>query len=141
MRPNDYYKSLLANLDTVRKKAVHLALMTHVGQGRAISKPDLMKASAGNGVRFSDERQLRMTIVELRKDGVPVCSSSGEGGYFLAGTLAEYTEFRGREYAAKISDMRETVLAMDACVRAMFASEAQEQSKVRAESAGQPALL
>ncbi len=122
-----------------RKRAVIRVLTDRVGE--TISKVAAMDECAKLGVMFSDERQFRLTVVELRKEGWPICSSSTDSGYFLASTLAEYQEFRAREYLKKIMDMRSTVFAMDETARAMFPAEYAEYKRQQAEAAGQPQLL
>jgi hypothetical protein len=141
MNPKSYYEHQVATLPAGAERAVYRVLSYHVGLEQAIQKPDLQVACMALGTKFSDERQLRLTIVKLRKAGVPVCSSSGDSGYFLAGSMEEYREFRNREYAKKITDMRETMGAMDKSVREMFADEYETFRRERAERAGQPALI
>ena len=122
-------------------RAVLRVLSYHIGQGSAIQKADLMSECGKLGAHFGDERQVRLIVVKLRKTGVPICSSSTESGYFLAGTLEEYRAFRDREYIAKIVDMRQTVASMDDHAKLMFPAEYAEYKRSQAESAGQPAML
>ena len=137
----DYYDHLLANIPFGAEKVVLRALSGHIGLDHAIQKPDLIAASKRLGATFKDERQLRIIIVRLRKAGVPVCASSGESGSFLAASLEEYREFRGREYIKKIIDMRETVDAMDQHIRRMFPQEYQDYQREKSNCAGQPPLI
>jgi len=123
MKPREYYEKLIASLPVGRERAVLRVMTWHVGQAQAARRDEIARAAEKMGVRFSDERQIRLTIVELRKRGVPICSSSGDAGYYLPATLDEYREFRAREYVKKIVDMRETVEAMDNQVRAMFPAD------------------
>lgn len=141
MNPRDYYERLIKELPTGADRSVLRVLSYHQGQAEAIQKPDLMAECAKLGTRLSDERQIRLVIVRLRKQGIPICSSSGDSGYFLAASMAEYQEFRGREYVKKIQDMRETVAAMDGRVRAMFPAEYAEYKRQQDLEAGQPQLL
>ena len=140
-RPRDYYEHLIDAMPAGAERTVLRVLTFHIGLANSIQKPDLIDACAEMGTKFSDERQVRLTIVKLRKAGIPACASSGESGYFLAATLEEYREFRGREYVKKICDMRETVTAMDASAKAMFPTEYQQYLQEKATKAGQPALL
>ena len=69
----------------------------------------------------ADERQVREAIKTLRRNGYLICATAGTGGgYYLAHSYAEYADFRQRELAAKISDMAETMRAMDATARERF---------------------
>jgi hypothetical protein len=139
--PKEYYEHLLSSMPMGAERSVLRVLASHIGLANSIIKPDLIDACEMLGSRFSDERQLRVTIVKLRKIGIPICASCGESGYFLAESLAEYQEFRGREYIKKIIDMRETVGAMDGSIKQMFPNEYQQYQQQKAERAGQPSLL
>lgn len=141
MKPREYYESLIAKMPAGSERAVFRVLSFHIGLDNAIQKPDLIAECGKIGTHFTDERQVRLIIVKLRKRGVPACASSGESGYFLASNLKEYQEFRGREYVKKIVDMRETVDAMDKSIKSMFAIEYAEYQKAKANQAGQPSLL
>jgi hypothetical protein len=140
-RARDYYESLIASTPAGAERAVLRVLSFHIGPDAAIQKPDAMSECAKIGAHFSDERQFRLTVVKLRKRGIPVCASSGDSGYFLPSSMAEYQEFRGREYIKKIVDMRETVTAMDTSVKQMFAAEYQKYQQEKSAKAGQPSLL
>jgi hypothetical protein len=141
MKPRDYYESLLSTMPAGAERSVLRVLSYHVGLADAIQKPDLIIECAKIGTHFKDERQVRKVIVDLRKRGIAVCSSSGDSGYFLASSLTEYQEFRGREYIKKIVDMKETVTAMDTSVKQMFAPEYQRYQQEKSARAGQPSLL
>ena len=69
----------------------------------------------------ADERQVREAIKMLRRNGYLICAAAGTGGgYYLAHSYEDYEGFRQRELAAKISDMAETMRAMDATARERF---------------------
>ncbi len=139
--PRDYYEHLLATMPAGAERTVLRVLSFHVGLANAIQKPDLIDACKQSGTHFSNERQIRLSIVNLRKAHVPVCASSGDSGYYLPASLEEYTEFYTREYLKKISDMRETVKAMNQAIPDLFPSEYQQYKINQAARAGQPALL
>jgi len=139
MKPREYYEKLIASLPVGRERAVLRVMTWHVGQAKTVRRDEIARAAEKMGVRFSDERQIRLTIVELRKRGVPICSSSGDAGYYLPATLDEYREFRAREYVKKIVDMRETVEAMDNQIRAMFPADYARHLRNRG-AAEQPSL-
>jgi hypothetical protein len=152
IEPRAYYQKLLLTMPSGADRTVLTVLYNHIGLENAIAKnpetdpnkpsrPNLLESCERHGTKFSDERQLRLTIVKLRKEGVPVCASSGESGYFLASSLEEYREFRGREYVKKIIDMRETVNAMDAQIKEMFPADYAAYRQQKAVAAGQPLLL
>jgi hypothetical protein len=139
--PRDYYDRLITEMPAGAERSVLRVLSYHIGLTNAIQKPELIGECAKTGAHFSDERQVRLVIVKLRKSGVPICSSSGESGYFIAENLSEYMEFRGREYVKKIVDMKETVTAMDGTAKQIFSGEYAEYQKAKAEAAGQPSLI
>ena len=64
---------------------------------------------------------MREAIKQLRRQGHLICSMPGvDGGYYMAKSSAEYEEFRQVEFNAKITDMLETLRAMDAGARSQF---------------------
>ncbi|MDI6770123.1 MAG: hypothetical protein QMD04_10680 [Anaerolineales bacterium] len=141
MKARDYYDQLITSMPFGAERIVLRVLSFRVGLKHAIQKADLIIECAKAGIVFKDERQVRKTIVDLRKRGIPICSSSGESGYYLAANLAEYREFVGREYIKKITDMRETVKAMNDSIRIMFPGEYAQYQADKADAAGQPQLL
>jgi hypothetical protein len=119
------YDDILAEIPFGFIQRVGTVLEFYVGKEKAISKPELMaslqRLGFGNGLSTATfERQVRLAIVALRKKGALICSSSGEGGYYLARTRDEYDEFVEREYKGKIVDMQETVDAMNTEARARW---------------------
>lgn len=94
-------------------------LQYHVGKEKAIGKGELLyslrRNGHGKGVQPSTfERQVRRAITTARKAGVLICSSAGDGGYYMASDLSELDEFCAIELDAKIVDMSETVKALRA---------------------------
>lgn len=116
---------ILAEMPYGFVERVGSALEFYQGQEHAVTKVQLMdslkRMGFGNGLSPATlERQVRLAIVALRKRGALICSSSGEGGYFVAKSRDEYDEFVEREYKGKIADMQETVEAMNAAARARW---------------------
>jgi hypothetical protein len=112
LTPRQFYDTLIANMPHGIERAMLRILSFHVGKDHAIDKPTLMSELKNSGFH-TNERQARSTIVDLRKHGHLICSSSGEGGYFIAQSQDEYDEFAQVEYRSKIIDMSETLRAMD----------------------------
>jgi hypothetical protein len=127
-----YYDTLIASMPAGIERALIRVLSGHIGKDNAISKAQLITDLSKLGFHVA-ERQVRSEITELRKQGLLICSSSGDGGYFFAETPEEYEEFVQVEYRAKIIDMSETVRAMDDGARQVFS--------VPAEAAKQPGLF
>ncbi len=115
-------EEILAEIPYGFIERVGTVLEKYVGKEHSVSKPVLMESlqrlGFGNGLSTATfERQVRIAIVALRKKGALICSSSGDGGYFVAKDRVEYDEFVEREYKGKIQDMQETVDAMNAKAR------------------------
>lgn len=117
--------AIIDQMEPGLERAVARIMEKRIGQNKAVQKPELLKLvrSLGFGADLAPstlERQVRMAIVSLRKTGTLICSSSGDGGYFLAGSKGEYEEFIEREYGSKIRDMAATKAAMDQAARSQF---------------------
>lgn len=120
MNPRIYYEHLIETIPVGTERAVLSVLRFHIGLSNAINKEQLMLALEKTGFKLADERQVRAAIVSLRKQGVTICSSSTDSGYFLAADGEEFAEFVNREYLKKIRDMSETAQAMQNNARQMF---------------------
>ncbi len=120
MNPRAYYEHLLKTMPHGTERAVLSILRFHIGLDHAIDKEPLLLALEKTGFHLSNERQARLAITELRNQGVPVCSSSADSGYFLAATKEEFDEFITREYFSKIASMTKTARAMENHILAMF---------------------
>lgn len=123
--PHQFYETLIANMPAGIERAMRRVLSYHVGKDNAISKPQLLADLKRLGFP-TNERQARACIVDLRKAGDLICSSSGEGGYFVASTVEEYEEFAQIEYRAKIIDMSETLRGMDEGAQKFFRQPPEE---------------
>lgn len=122
--PKSDYDQLLATMPVGLDRAVLRVISMHPGKDAAITKPRFLADLAQIGFKVN-ERQLRKTIVDLRKDGHLICSSSGDAGYYLADSYAEYQEFSQVEYRSKIIDMSETLHAMDDSAKSRFGNSYQ----------------
>jgi hypothetical protein len=123
-QPNKRRKHVI----TVDPKLVEEVLdvvSTHVGPEKAISRaclvslPRLAKYRTGM-TRGTFDRKIRAAIRILRNQEHLICSSSGDGGYYMARNWAEYDAFAAHEYRSKIGDMRMTLTAMDRGAKKKF---------------------
>lgn len=119
------YDEIIEGMDAGLERATLRVLSMRIGAEQTISKDELMfdlnRMGFGTRVKASTfERQVRMCIVSLRKAGHLICASSGDGGYYMARTRAEYESFAEQEYRSKVIDMSETLHAMDAAARTQF---------------------
>ncbi len=119
MSENKRYEMLIDEMPAGLDRALLRIISMHQGLDQAIGKPALL-ADLGRMGFGVNERQVRRTIQELRKAGHLICSSSGEGGYYLAASLDEYATFAEAEYRSKIVDMSKTLAAMDQAAQKEF---------------------
>ncbi len=91
-------------------------LSRHVGKARAISMVELYRFVFEEEPKdkISGTRRLRQLITRLRKEGVPVCSSTetNGGGYYLASTGTDL-----EVYCKKLRRRALRALAMEAKLR------------------------
>jgi hypothetical protein len=99
----------------------------HCGKARKIGGAALLAQVRLSGVKVS-ERVFRYAIHELRRDGYLICSMPGDdGGYWLACSLDEFTEFIEREIHPKAMDLLETEKVMRSAARQQFGEAVQIQ--------------
>lgn len=70
----------------------------------------------------TSEREIRETIKALRKMKKPICSSSSEGGYWMAESWEDYLRFKA-EYGHRAVDVLDTVRQMDEGAQEMFGGQ------------------
>lgn len=117
MRPSTIYDEIVRSMPAGLERAVLSVLRFHVGEinhhGKQNLIHDLERMGFGRGQPWSTvERQVREVIGKLRDQGIPVCSSSGEGGYFIASCWDEFDRFIGQEIDARIVSLGERKAAM-----------------------------
>jgi len=105
------------DLFQILKDAVLQLLTPRVGREHAISRKDLLVFLMQNGVRFGDEREVRMAIHALRREGNMILSTGGAGGgYWLAAAWGELNEYLDREVRPRAVDLldQERILRAEA---------------------------
>lgn len=96
-------------------RVVLQVLQHHRGAASAVSKAEL--TANVSRIIGASERQIRLAIEELRRQGVLVCAMSSAGGYFIADNRQEVDAFLA-EYLARVREISQTAHAMsDAAVR------------------------
>lgn len=100
-----------------------LAVLTrHIGKNRAIGMARLYEEVFGEAWsdKINDTRKLRSLITELRKEGVPICSTPSQtgGGYYLASAGSEL-----EAYCSKLRTSALKKLALEAKLRNMTLPE------------------
>ena len=92
-------------------------LMMHQGAQNAIDRWQLVEQVFGER-QFSQnddnvlDRRLRQSIERMRHDGHMICNSGDGNGYFIAGTVEEYQQFRNI-YGAHAFPIMEAIREMD----------------------------
>lgn len=134
---NQIYDEVINREDAELQKALMQLIYFHIGHERAISRDELADQLVARDfdadhVQGTFDRKIRKAILALRRQGHLICSSSGDGGYFVAKDAVEYQKFANAEYRAKIADMSDTLRAMDL---------AAEKRWGKAAPAGQMGLL
>jgi hypothetical protein len=124
MSKNAYLKEI-RNMPLDLDRTVLRILTYHVGRKQSIGRLNLVLEVRKIGYAVV-ERQVRETIHELRRQGFLICSAPGaDGGYYIAENRQEYLDFKQAEFDAKITDMAETVRAMDAAASDQFGDAVQ----------------
>jgi len=100
-----------------RYKARLLAVLSrHIGKARAISMAELYRLVFEKEPKdkITGTREIRQIITELRKEGVPICSSTEQtgGGYYLASVGSDL-----EVYCKKLRQRALRALAMEAKLR------------------------
>lgn len=99
-----------------------MTMMGHVGKSNAIGMGDLFEKvfEEGWNRRINDTRHLRKLVTEIRKKGVPICSSTDRsgGGYWIAGAGSEL-----ENHCRKMRARALKILGNEACLRKMTLAE------------------
>lgn len=128
MSHRNYYDDEIQRMEPGLVRATGIILLFHIGKENTIKRLDLVEdlrrmGFGGDLAPVTFDRHMRSAVADLRKAGHLVCSSSGDGGYYLAVDLAEYAEFAQVEYRSKIIDMAETLRAMDQAAGKRFGGD------------------
>jgi len=107
----------------------------HVGKSNKIGMGELYRAVFEKDFehRINDTRRLRMLITDLRRQGMPICSTvSGEGaGYYIAAVGSEMNEYLQRLHARALK-----ILAMEARMRKITLPELLGQMRIDIQAGG-----
>lgn len=122
-------------------RAVLEVLVRHVGRGNAIhveSKdikkdgqiishmPGIVEEVGKRGFMNATSRSVRESIRKLRRQRHMIGSFAAEdGGYYMISCLSEFTDFKNKEYLAKIKDSSETLQIMEAEARRLWGNSQQ----------------
>lgn len=102
---------MLAQLDPGVKRAVLRVLSYHVGRQNAVSRTELVAET--NRLVPCHDRQVRLVVNELRKEGALICSTGGiDGGYWLAQDMEELRAYLDAEVWSRVGDLTQQAQAM-----------------------------
>ena len=105
----------IENIDEYKQKLL-MSLTEHIGKSRIVGMRELYEKVFGKSYNrlINDTRMLRKLVEILRREGVPVCSSTkkGAGGYYLASAGSEL-----EQYCRNLHNRALRVLVMEAKLR------------------------
>lgn len=115
------------------KNRLLMLLPQHIGKSRAIGMGELYEEVFGSQWtnRINETRRLRHLVTELRREGVPVCSSAARtgGGYYLASAGSELAD-----YCAKLRRQGLRKLRLEANIRKISLAELVGQLRLDLET-------
>lgn len=122
---NIYHEDIQATAPADLDCRVYDVLCLHTGKNNRITRRDLWKAIAGhpppaNFTNGTLDRQIREAVARLQKH-YPILASSGEGGYFMAGSQDEA--------AAYVAELRSRVTKLADKARLIEAAAVMEFSR------------
>lgn len=103
-------------------------LANRIGPERALTRADLLGLIHSNPIYTGvNDKQLRAAIGDLREGGALICNQADGDGYFLAGTMADYQDFRAM-YVSYARTIEARVRRLDQAAEELFkSSPAQER--------------
>jgi len=104
---------MIDNLPAGLDRAILRALSFSIGRDHSIPRASLLNNIRAVGFKKLSDRQLRLQINQLRKDGHVICSIGGiDGGYYIAGSWDELNEYLQREVHSRAMDLLEQEKAL-----------------------------
>lgn len=113
------YDQIIKEMDPGLERCILSILDKRKGITNAVKKGELTALARQMGFKVSNERQIRLAISHLRKQGILIGSTNADG-YFMCATLQEWRYVKDTELMARVADISETVRIMDAAARTAF---------------------
>ena len=113
------YQQIIDDMEPGLERCILSILDKRKGITNAVKKGEIIALTRANGFKVSNERQIRLAISHLRKQGVLIGSTNADG-YFMCATLQEWQYVKDTELLARVRDISETVSIMDKSARAAF---------------------
>ena len=105
---SDRYDEIRAAMPAGLEKTVLHILSGHKGSDNRIARIDLVRQAlniySDDEVSETDDRMVREAIANLRHEGHLVCSDSGAGGYYIAGSYNDVVRMTA-ELESRAADM------------------------------------
>ena len=112
------YDEIIKSMPAGLERAVLTVLKDRIGREHAIKKGELV-ATVGKLGFCASERQIRLAIANLRKQG-NLIGSTNQDGYFIIRDLSEWQYVKDSEFSPRIKDLAETVRILDQAAREAF---------------------
>ena len=110
-----------ADLEAAKTRLL-MSMMGHVGKANAIGMGELYQKAFQSdwNHRINDTRALRKILTQIRREGVPICSSCDRsgGGYWIASAGSDL-----ETHCKKMRTRALKILAAEACIRKMTLAE------------------
>lgn len=113
------YQQIIDEMEPGLERCILSILAQRKGIQKAVKKGELTALARANGFKVSNERQIRLAISHLRKQGVLIGSTNADG-YFMCADMREWQYVKDTELLARVADISETVRIMDQAARAAF---------------------
>ena len=107
-RPGDAIPDVAVEASPELREVVLEVLCRHVGRENRIPRPLLLHCLRERLEQHVSDRRMRSAIEELREAGTAICSSSSDGGYFLAKDVQEI-ELTIAEYKSRMDSFNHTI--------------------------------
>jgi hypothetical protein len=109
---------------------VNYLLSGRLGRTKSLSLSEIHKLVQNNPIYFTaSERQIRSAIENLRKMGKLICNDADGDGYYTAGNMQEYQEFRAYYQSYAITILKR-LHEMDQGAKDRFNSDARQEKLI-----------
>jgi hypothetical protein len=126
MMATSQFEKLISAMPFGLDRALLRILSFHNGRDNAIGRGEMVDTLKASGFDVH-ERQARQVIHDLRRDGHLICSAPGnDGGYYMASSNHEVSEFIDREIHPKAMDLLETEKSIRESAKKKFGEGYQE---------------
>jgi len=112
------YQDVIDTMPPGLDRAILRVLEYRVGKEKAITNQMMRIEVRQLGFNVSDERQIRLAIARLRKEGHLI--GSGDKGFWMISSLKEWHDVRDEKLLPLVTDVSETIRIMEAKAREVF---------------------